>query len=271
MKQEGNTLFAKGKYSAAIEAYTEARMLCPKWEVPLVNRALCHRKRSDWSKVAEDCIKALEIDPDLPKAHYMLGLALLEEHKHEEAVTKLTKALEMARDRGATMLDEIWRELARAKLAVWSARHTQQVEERERLQERSEQALRHCAATELQQAQVRKESVEQQEAVEKGLEVTLESLKEVFRQASKDDTPEEIPDWCICKLTMEPFRDPIVTPCGFTYERSALFEHFDKLGHFDPVTREKIDPRQCVSNIALRKATQAYLDKHGWAWGECAN
>jgi hypothetical protein len=44
-KQKGNDLFARGKWSAAIEAYTEARLMCPQWEVPLVNRALCYRKR----------------------------------------------------------------------------------------------------------------------------------------------------------------------------------------------------------------------------------
>lgn len=35
------------------------------------------------------------------------------------------QALEGARNRGATMLDEIWRELARAKYAVWLAFATQ--------------------------------------------------------------------------------------------------------------------------------------------------
>ena len=49
------------------------------------------------------------------------------------------------------------------------------------------------------------------------------------RLARKDDVPTEIPDWCICKLTMEPFRDPVQTPAGFTYERSALWEHFKKV------------------------------------------
>ena len=28
----------------------------------------------------------------------------------------------------------------------------------------------------------------------------------MFRDANKDDEVAEIPDWCTCKLTMEPFR-----------------------------------------------------------------
>jgi hypothetical protein len=61
---------------------------------------------------------------------------------------------------------------------------------------------------------------------------------------------------------MEPFRDPVVTPAGFTYERSALFQHFAKLGAFDPVSRQRLRPEQCVSNIAVRAATQVGAPCH---------
>ena len=32
-----------------------------------------------------------------------------------------------------------------------------------------------------------------------------------------------------CGLTMEPFRDPVITPDGNSYERSALVEHLHKV------------------------------------------
>lgn len=57
LKTEGNVLFTKSKYQAAIETYTEAITLCPTMCVLYVNRAMCHKKRDDWQAVANDARK----------------------------------------------------------------------------------------------------------------------------------------------------------------------------------------------------------------------
>jgi hypothetical protein len=59
-----------------------------------------------------------------------------------------------------------------------------------------------------------------------------------------------------CKLTMEPFRDPVVTPAGFTYERAALFQHFAKLGHFDPVSRAKVQPPEAPPSLVPTRSAR---------------
>eukprot|EP00242_Pyramimonas_sp_CCMP2087_P016396 CAMPEP_0198197556 /NCGR_PEP_ID=MMETSP1445-20131203/1134_1 /TAXON_ID=36898 /ORGANISM="Pyramimonas sp., Strain CCMP2087" /LENGTH=272 /DNA_ID=CAMNT_0043866869 /DNA_START=253 /DNA_END=1068 /DNA_ORIENTATION=- len=258
-KQLGNVLFAKEKFNAAIEAYTEARLLCPKWPVPLVNRALCNKKLCKWDALAADCQAALALDPELPKAEYMLGLSFLEKQQYKLSEQHLQKALDLARNKGATMLDEIWKELARAKYALWLNKNEAVQTERRALLEVTERAIRH-AYDDLS----KEEAPVASSASSAGLEATLAAMRQVFRDANKDNAMGEIPDWCTCRLTMEPFRDPVQTTEGFTYERSALFNHFKKLGHFDPVTRGKVNPDLCVSNIAVRVATQAYLDSHGW-------
>lgn len=40
----------------------------------------------------------------------------------------------------------------------------------------------------------------------------------------------QVPSCLVCPLTMEVFRDPVVTRCGRTYERQALLEHLAKVG-----------------------------------------
>ena len=35
-----------------------------------------------------------------------------------------------------------------------------------------------------------------------------------------------------CGLTMEPFRDPVITPDGNSYERCALVEHLNKVCYY---------------------------------------
>ncbi|KAL0024280.1 hypothetical protein WJX79_002681 [Trebouxia sp. C0005] len=72
-----------------------------------------------------------------------------------------------------------------------------------------------------------------------------------------------------CPLTMEVFRDPVMTPSGLSYERSALVEHLKKVGAFDPITREAMTASQVIPNVALRNATLQYLEEHPWAWAEC--
>uniref|UniRef100_A0A6N2LEW1 RING-type E3 ubiquitin transferase n=1 Tax=Salix viminalis TaxID=40686 RepID=A0A6N2LEW1_SALVM len=84
-KLEGNECFRKNRFQAAIDAYTEAITLCPKVPIYWTNRALCHRKRNDWTKVEEDSRRAIQLDHDSVKAHYMLGLALLQKRLKESS------------------------------------------------------------------------------------------------------------------------------------------------------------------------------------------
>ncbi|MQL93225.1 hypothetical protein Taro_025871 [Colocasia esculenta] len=62
LRFDGNTFFKKERLGAAIDAYTEAITLCPTVAVYWTNRALCYRKRNEWTRVEEDCRKALELD-----------------------------------------------------------------------------------------------------------------------------------------------------------------------------------------------------------------
>ncbi|KAF3584260.1 hypothetical protein F2Q69_00032224 [Brassica cretica] len=67
LKEDGNNCFKKERFGAAIDAYTEAITLSPKVPVYWTNRALCHMKRKDWTRVEEDCRKAIQLDHDSVK------------------------------------------------------------------------------------------------------------------------------------------------------------------------------------------------------------
>ena len=60
--------------------------------------------------------------------------------------------------------------------------------------------------------------------------------------------------------------DPVTTPDGITYERSALVEHLRKVGNFDPVTRRALATSALVPNLGLREAINAYLEQNPWAY-----
>ncbi|KAJ7538470.1 hypothetical protein O6H91_11G049300 [Diphasiastrum complanatum] len=315
LKDQGNLYFKKERFGAAIDAYTEAITLCSDVPVYWTNRALCHRKRNEWERMESDCRKALELDKHAVKAHYMLGLALLQRECYAEAVKHLEKALELSRGGKPTsyMVEEIWRELAKAKYIEWevvsNARRKKQKEVREicekALKEEYEAAVKKLKDKEgklndikqLNDTRISDMSmgevilIEDDERVDSGemeaddfqstvdtskvselsrlnllYKERLQALSEIFNKAGSPDKPAEIPEYLCCGITMDIFRDPVITPSGVTYERAVLLEHLRKVGKFDPLTRADLQPNQVVSNLAIKEGVQAFLAENGWAY-----
>jgi hypothetical protein len=52
---------------------------------------------------------------------------------------------------------------------------------------------------------------------------------ELFSQAEQADVQTEAHGAHTCVLTMEPFRDPVCTPDGNSFERGALLDHLQKV------------------------------------------
>lgn len=261
LKQDGNLYFNKDRFGAAIDAYTEAITLCPDVPVYLTNRALCHLKRNDWTRVEEDCRKAILLDHNSVKGHYMLGQALLQRKEYAEGVRQLAKALDLGRGAHpkSYMVEEIWQELAKARYMLWEHESTQRSWDLQNLKEACVLALQEKHVFEISEKEgftddIGKSHLEQ-----------LEALSRVFNKAAEDDTPTEVPDYLCCKITLDIFRDPVITPSGVTYERAVILEHLQKVGKFDPITRDPLYPSQLVPNFAIKEAVDSFLDRHGWA------
>eukprot|EP00850_Spirogloea_muscicola_P017115 SM000144S00663 [mRNA] locus=s144:75668:78698:- [translate_table: standard] len=304
---------------------------------------------SDWPRVETDCKRALELDRESVKAHYMLGLALSQHKCYEDAIRELEKALELARGgkQGNNMVDEIWHELATARFSQWQTESNTRRDRQDRLREHLARLLkqehqfvrasldhpsglkqgllatddahrpardfraRDCAdGAHLHQAKgrvpveaaqywngikvedvgeerrpnegnlPRQGSVEdardgneddwrtrERRRVDDEYAEHLNTLENVFEKAGAPDRPGQVPDHLCCNITMDIYRDPVITPSGISYERSILMEHLKKQGkRFDPVSRAPLDPEQVVPNLALREAVGQYLQDHGWAY-----
>ncbi|KAK6145139.1 hypothetical protein DH2020_021959 [Rehmannia glutinosa] len=243
LRQDGNTYFKKDRFGAAIDAYTEAITLCPNVPIYWTNRALCHRKRNEWTRVEEDCRRAIQLD-----------------HHSVKGCQSDLVGLGIDLGRGANpkgyMVEEIWQELARAKYLEWEHESTKRSWELQNLKEACEAALKEKHFVDSSQ---REGFVD--ENVKPNLN-QLEALLHVFNKAAEDDTPTEVPDYLCCKITLDIFRDPVITPSGVTYERAVILDHLQKVGKFDPITRESLYPSQLVPNLAIKEAVRAYLDTH---------
>lgn len=262
LRQDGNIYFKKDRFGAAIDAYTEAITLCPNVPVYWTNRALCHRKRNDWTRVEEDCRKAIQLDHNSVKAHYMLGLALQERHEYAEGIKELERALDLGRGANpkSYIVEEIWQELAKAKYLEWEQESTKRSWELQTLKEACESALKEQHSLTIAQMEGFVD-----EAIDSNSS-QLEALGQVFSKVAEADLSTEVPDYLCCKITLDIFRDPVITPSGVTYERAVILEHIEKVGKFDPITREPLYLSQLIPNLAIKEAVQAFLDKHGWAY-----
>ncbi|XP_077783303.1 mitochondrial import receptor subunit TOM70 isoform X1 [Podarcis muralis] len=72
-KNKGNKYFKAGKYEQAIQCYTEAISLCPPEKNADLstfyqNRAAAYEQLQKWKEVAQDCTKAVELNPRYIKA-----------------------------------------------------------------------------------------------------------------------------------------------------------------------------------------------------------
>jgi STIP1 family protein 1 len=288
LKAQGNALYQRGKWGAAIDAYTDAILIAPRWLPVILNRALCHRKRKNWNAVKEDCLKALDIDRESIKANYMLGLSLIATRHYREASMSLQKALENARASGATIKDEIWRELARANYLRWELDAAERATRLENVRSKllRSSLMRHhenenenvidlvtnepdamdASDASPSFATTRRNAPEPPEPFSAEERRTLEEMFVRFRE--RDTKTRDPPDCFCCVLTFEVFRDPVVAPSGNSYERSALEEHLKKVGRFDPVTREPTTLDDLRPNVALRNAAHAWLNEHAWAYAD---
>ncbi|XP_022848957.1 E3 ubiquitin-protein ligase CHIP [Olea europaea var. sylvestris] len=262
LRIDGNSYFNKNRFAAAIDAYTEAITLCPNVPIYWTNRALCHRRRDDWTRVEEDCRRAIQLDHNSVKAHYMLGLALLKREEYAEGAWELEKALDLGRGANPKgyMVEEIWQELARARYLLWEQESTRRSWDLQNLKETCEEALKEKHF--LDDSQIEGFT---DENTQSNLE-QLEALSRVFNKAAEDDIPTEVPDYLCCKITLDIFRDPVIAPSGVTYERAVILDHLLKVGKFDPVSREPLYPSQLVPNLAIKEAVHAFLETHGWAY-----
>jgi STIP1 family protein 1 len=259
-KHQGNLLFQKQKYAAACELYTEAILQSEqKWHVPYLNRAMANEKRLRWKEAKEDLEKCLKLDHDNVKATYHLGVFVCMlpeeiEDNYKKGAEILEKSLFLAREYDESQVDLIWRSLAKSKYME----HCEKAKERRKVYESLEAKLSHPGFVPLTEDDAR-------------------VLRERVNEAKEKDERKQAPDAFCCPLSLEMYREPVVSPSGNSYERSAI-EQYIKQQH-EKYGREKkvADPLQpdCSitldslhPNIALRNIVREYLREHPSSWGE---
>ena len=269
-KKRGGEMFAKGKIAAAIEAYSEAICFAPREAVYYTNRAMCHKKRESWDNVVADCEVALGIDSVSIKGHYLMGVALDAQGMHDTAIKHLFRALELCKDQTIAYKEDIQRAMLCSRKRLWQQQRPELEHNLAMTENVLQQALRDRYDGETAalggvgiQESVRAAALHGEREV---LQRTLSDALGKLRAEHGFLRGQQVPDYFCCKITMEIMLDPVCTPDGITYERSAITEHIKKVGKFDPVTRREVEVSQLIPNLGLKEAINDYLGRNPWAY-----
>ena len=205
--------------------------------------------------VISDCKRALELDEKSVKALFYLGTAYLgleseavvgNENNINRALAFLKRAYDFAwhdQSISGLLIFEICQTYLKAKKAQWMLKD---------IKRRSDNDSLYAYLKKL---------IEREQDQER-----LAQLEALFENCSMErEKRYEVPDAFIGKINFEIMTDPIITPSGVTFDRVEITEHLNKIGKFDPFTRQPLDFPQLIPNLALKETIESFLEKNGWA------
>ena len=99
-----------------------------------------------------------------------------------------------------------------------------------------------------------------EEEDEKEKESTINSTKcsKINTMSTKDEEIDvDGKESFVCPINQTLMEDPVITPYGTTYERSAILNWLKK-HDTDPLTKKRLSKEMLITNYALRSAIQEY-------------
>ncbi|KAJ3133041.1 hypothetical protein HK100_004725, partial [Physocladia obscura] len=288
-KLEGNSYFAQHDYERAITAYSVAIIRNPANPVYYSNRALCHLRRDtpDADACIQDCTKGIELcdsrsesrdHPVLFKLFYYKAQAFLlldannpthnNDHRLSDAINCFKRAFDLCISQKSLYTEEIATKYRAAKALRF---------ERADSQRRLAEGELHRYLVSLvkrdrdrQIAQLQQASEEEDQAadddraeIERAMERRVSEIEALFVQADENSKKRSIPDAFIGKISFEIMTDPVISPLsGITYDRAEIVSHLQKIGKWDPLTRQPLHESELVPNLALKEVIEDFLAKN---------
>ncbi|KAF7256196.1 hypothetical protein EG68_05259 [Paragonimus skrjabini miyazakii] len=93
----------------------------------------------------------------------------------------------------------------------------------------------------------------------------ITELNDLFAQVDSRRQKREVPEYLCGRISFELMLDPVITPSGITYDRPSIIAHLQKVGHFDPLTRQPLTESQLIPNLSMKEVVHAFLEENPWA------
>lgn len=239
-KQEGNDFFKSGKYEEAIRLYSQAIHISPDVSILYTNRGLSYLKLNAYDLAYSDGLKALEIDSNSVKAIIICSKSKANKGKIgrigdlEESLRYGNLALKISETMNNTENQQYCNDLI------------------EKIELMIEVTKFHLLQKEIDK--IKEYYMEQAKAKE------TQELLDKYLTVKKIDEIEGFS----CTLSMEVFKEPLVTIAGFSYEKDMLSRHINTNGHVDPLSRQAFHISTVYPNKALSKGVEWYRSTRPW-------
>lgn len=173
----------------------------------------------------------------------------------------------MAKDQKYNFGDEIACQLRLARKKRWNAIEEKRIREEIELQTYLNQLI--LADKEKQMETIKREGgdevLQQLSATANKCDRYLDEVSDLFTQLDIRRKKRDVPDFLCGKISFEIMRDPVITPSGVTYDRKDIEEHLQRVGHFDPVTRQPLTMDKLIPNLAMKEVIDTFLAENEWA------
>ena len=201
------------------------------------------------------------------KAHYLLGKALLEQGKLDDAMQALLKSMSLSSSPDfKSYRGSIDAALFLARKRLWERAQDAKDTADETLREELLQLVDVCA-------QNKSDPQRNEEA-----EARTGAVSRLLSRGRVKRAVSGIPSGTVCPLTHRIMLDPVTTPFGQTYEREALEKYWrEKMSEGaggdvlceDPVTpSERFSQAQLMPNLSLKRYIDEFLEANPWAYDE---
>ncbi|KAG5674702.1 hypothetical protein PVAND_004654 [Polypedilum vanderplanki] len=270
LKDHGNKLFAARKYEDAISCYSKAIIKNPNNPTYFTNRALCYIKLKRYESSSQDCRRALDMDQNLIKGHFFLGISLLELEYFDEAIKHLQRAQDLGKEQKLNFGDDIASQLRLARKKRWNLLEEKRIQQEIELQSYLTRLIREdmenrIAKLKLEDNMTEEEKKDAASDVEQQCENYTNELNGLFAKVDDRRQKREVPDYLCGKISFEILQEPVITPSGITYERKDIEEHLQRVGHFDPVTRVPLTVDQLIPNFSMKEVVDSFIQENEWA------
>lgn len=265
------------------------------------NRALCRLKLESWAGAEHDARIAIDLNgpksPTVIKSSHSLAQALLHLQRPQEAHDVALAAYKLSIDTRNRNSEALSRIILRAKQAIWAAKETSRLREKDETLRGIEGLLESDLNKELERLKGEYERgeighvgyVEDHNILKEEAEKRLQDVREVFAAAKGGEMKERVrfcspfavscyvwltwvsalpnqvvPDYLIDSISFEIMHDPVVTPSGHSFDRVGILKHLQQ-SDVDPITRVPMTADDLRPNYALKNACEDFLNTNGWA------